>query len=143
MFKKILIILGILVVIFGCFYFYISMYDLIKGTDATILSPFDQAKKILKKEEKIEIRPMNILLLGIDRRSKSETSFRSDIMILMAINPIAKKIVLISVPRDLWVGGGRINAVYTQSGWEGMRSAFEKITGQKPDNFILTDFSDF
>ncbi len=143
MIKRILISLSLLIVIFGIFYFYTSIYGLVKGTDTTILSPFDQAKKVLKKEEKVETKPMNILLLGIDRRSRFETSFRSDIMILMAINPLTKKIVLISVPRDLWVSGGRINAVYAQNGWEGMRNAFEKITGLKPDNFVLTDFRDF
>jgi len=141
--KKILMLFGALIVIFGSLYFYTGLYGLVKGTDVTILSPLDQAKKILKKEEKEEIKPTNILLLGIDRRSRAETSFRSDIMILMAVNPAAKKIVLISVPRDLWAGGGRINAVYAQNGWKGIQSAFERITGLKPDNFILTDFSDF
>ncbi len=85
---------------------------------------------------------INILLLGIDRRSRSE-GYRTDIMILLSINKKDKTVVLTSVPRDLWVQGARINALYLQQGWEGVQSAFNQITGQKPDRFILTDFADF
>ena len=85
----------------------------------------------------------NVLLMGSDRRSKSEGVSRTDIMILVSINPKSKKVVLTSVPRDLWVNGGRVNAVYVQSGWDGMKSAFENITGQQIDRFIFTDFEDF
>src|SRR3989344_6450410 len=65
----------------------------------------------------------NILLLGIDRRSKAETGYRSDIMILVSINQDQKKIVLTSVPRDLWVSGGRINATFVGGGWPAMQEA--------------------
>ena len=74
---------------------------------------------------------INILLLGIDRRSRSE-GYRTDIMILLSIDKKDKTVVLTSVPRDLWVQGGRINALYLQQGWEGVQSAFNQITGQNP-----------
>ncbi len=85
----------------------------------------------------------NILLLGIDRRSKDEAGYRTDIMILLTINKKDNRVVLTSLPRDLWYRGGRINAIYVQNGWEGMQQAFETITKQKPDKYILTDFEDF
>ncbi|HSX39897.1 MAG TPA: LCP family protein [Candidatus Saccharimonadales bacterium] len=86
---------------------------------------------------------VNILLIGIDRRSKDETSFRSDTMILLSINTKNKRAVLTSVPRDLWVGGGRINALYASQGYEGIKNEFYKLTGQMADRYILTDFADF
>lgn len=86
---------------------------------------------------------INILLLGIDRRSKAESGYRTDIMILLTINKKDNRVVMTSVPRDLWYRGGRINALYVQSGWEGMQSAFETIAKQRPERFILTDFEDF
>lgn len=86
---------------------------------------------------------INILLLGIDRRSKFETGFRTDIMILASLNKKTNKVTLISVPRDLWYGGGRINAYYMRYGFEGMQNAFEEITGMRPDRYVLTDFEDF
>lgn len=86
---------------------------------------------------------INVLLLGIDRRSKAELGFRTDIMILVSINKDTNKVIMTSIPRDLWYGGGRLNAVYSLSGWEELQNAFEEITGQRPQKYILTDFEDF
>ncbi len=85
---------------------------------------------------------LNILLLGIDRRNKFE-AFRTDIMILVSINKDTNRVLLTSIPRDLWFDGGRINALYPASGWISMQNAITTITGQKPQRFILTDFEDF
>ena len=60
----------------------------------------------------------NILLLGLDRRPDEETSaVRSDTMILATINPQARYIGMLSIPRDLYVtqpdgGTDRINTAY-------------------------------
>ena len=88
-------------------------------------------------------KPINILLLGIDRRSRLESSYRTDIMILVSLNPDTNKIVLASIPRDLWYEGERINALYISHEWEKLQTAIEEVTGLKPERFILTDFKDF
>ena len=100
------------------------------------LNPFASLMKTEKKS-------LNIALLGIDRRSKAEAAYRTDTMILVSINPKVNKVVLISIPRDLWVQGGRINALYIQRGWESLQRVLEEITGLTPDHYILTDFQDF
>ena len=100
------------------------------------LNPFASLMKTEKKS-------LNIALLGIDRRSKAESAYRTDTMVLVSINPKVNKVVLISIPRDLWVQGGRINALYIQRGWESLQKALEEITSLKPDHYILTDFQDF
>ena len=82
------------------------------------------------------------MLLGIDRRNRGE-AFRSDIMILVTMNKTDNTITMASVPRDLWYGGGRINAVYGAKGWDGIRQTFADVTGHEPHRFILTDFKDF
>jgi LCP family protein required for cell wall assembly len=63
-------------------------------------------------------------------------------MILMTINQAQKKVLLTSVPRDLWINGGRINATFTGAGWEAMQDAFEKVSGQRPVAYIQCDFED-
>lgn len=88
-------------------------------------------------------KTINILLLGIDRRSRMEPAYRTDIMILMSLNPVTNRVVLTSVPRDLWIGGARVNALYIQKGWDGIKKAFEEISGMEVSRFILTDFEDF
>lgn len=151
MFKKIfvltLLVGGLSAFIFSAF----QIFKLTKTSSNSSLFPSsnEEAKDNQKNEtpsEPLKVskdKMFNILLLGIDRRHKSETGFRTDIMILLSVNQAKKKVVLTSVPRDLWVNGGRINATYVGKGWEAMQKAFEDITGQKPDAFIQSDFEDF
>ncbi|MGC9073563.1 MAG: LCP family protein [Caldisericum sp.] len=44
-------------------------------------------------------KPTNILILGTDRRTKNEAG-RSDVMILVHLDPVNKKVTLLSIPRD-------------------------------------------
>lgn len=50
-------------------------------------------------------RRKTILLMGIDERSQVDTeqAYRSDTMILVHINPTAKQVGMVSIPRDLFV----------------------------------------
>lgn len=91
----------------------------------------------MQKEERI-----NMVLLGIDRRSKDE-GYRTDIMVVVSIDKAKNKALLVSLPRDLWWNGGRLNATYTAEGWSGLQTALETITGIRPEKYILTDFVDF
>jgi LCP family protein required for cell wall assembly len=86
---------------------------------------------------------INILLIGIDRRNKSQTGFNTDVMIMLSINFKTKKVLLTSVPRDLWINGNKINALYTVFGYDTLKDAFEKITGMPVDGYIRCDFEDF
>ncbi|MBV9579642.1 MAG: LCP family protein [Chloroflexi bacterium] len=48
--------------------------------------------------------PVNILLLGIDKRDDEPIEgTRSDTMILASIDPVNKSAALVSLPRDMWV----------------------------------------
>lgn len=109
-----------------------------------LLNPFSTfVQKIKPANPSFPDDTVNILLLGIDRRERYESVYRTDIMILISVNTSTKKVALISVPRDLWYDGGRINAVYIFSGFERLADGFEEITGLRPQKFILTDFADF
>ena len=46
---------------------------------------------------------INILLLGIDQRLSEQGPWRTDTMILITIDPVAKRAGMLSIPRDLWV----------------------------------------
>jgi len=67
-------------------------------------------------------KPTNILLLGTDRRTKEEAG-RSDVMILVHLDPSVKKITLLSIPRDSRVlipghGYDKINAAFNSDYFE-------------------------
>ncbi len=60
---------------------------------------------------------LNILLLGVDDRGDTTAPPRSDTMILVSIDPVAKTVGMVSIPRDLLVtipgyGDDKINAAY-------------------------------
>lgn len=59
----------------------------------------------------------NILILGLDRRSGEGYVVRSDTMMLMTVYPPGPRVVLLSIPRDLYVsvpgyGEDRINTAH-------------------------------
>src|SRR5574341_355964 len=47
---------------------------------------------------------VTVLVMGIDRRqSDTDTAYRTDTMMLLSVDPVAKTAVMLSIPRDLWV----------------------------------------
>jgi LCP family protein required for cell wall assembly len=122
------------------------------GIETEYMKTLDSVTKPLSKEDPEPVKPkhsftdedlLNILLLGIDRRNRNEP-YRTDIMILLTINNKDKKVVMTSIPRDLWINGsGRINGIFNVQGPEAMLKAFSDVTGQKVNKYILTDFKDF
>ncbi len=92
-------------------------------------------------------QPMNILLLGIDHSGPGDPG-RSDSQILLRLDPQAKTISMLSLPRDLrWdvpgVGYTKMNAAYTYGGPRLAIKTFEAITGLPINHFIRVDFAGF
>ncbi len=56
-----------------------------------------------------EIKPwsgverVSVLLLGIDERHQETGPFRTDTMLVLTLDPVAKTAGILSIPRDLWV----------------------------------------
>jgi|GEM_PF-1849394 len=84
--------------------------------------------------------PFNILLLGSDRRSPSEGWGRMDAIMILSLQSQSKRIILTSFPRDLYLGGQRINAVHSSRGISGLKQEMTRITGLNIDRYLLTDF---
>ncbi len=129
-------------------------------------------KKPLTINSKVERKPekkiYNILLLGYGGPGH-DGAYLTDTIILAHINKEKKQIVLISIPRDLWVKvphkrygfiRSKINALYQMllfpenypflpDEYKDKSPAFllsqrvEEITGYKPDYFLAVDFQGF
>ncbi len=89
---------------------------------------------------------VNILVLGSDYRPGA--GFRTDIILLVSLNPKTGKGSLVSFPRDLYLtlpgrGFERINTAMVYGGFEMMQQTFEYNLGIHPDYYVLTDFSGF
>ncbi len=97
---------------------------------------------------------INFLLLGSD--SRGGVSFRTDTIMIVMVDPTAKIVTLVSLPRDLWVfipgwTMNRINTAYLHgelNGYEGGGMALIKDTilynlGLRIDHVALVDFEGF
>lgn len=100
---------------------------------------------------------VTILLLGIDRRvGDTETAFRTDSIMIVSVDPVAKTGVMLSVPRDLWVeipdyGADTINTAnfkgdayaYPGGGPALAVKTVENNIGVDVDYYVRLDFTAF
>lgn len=68
-----------------------------------ILYQYGIETKIEEKEEKSVEEPFNVFISGIDVEGAISKNSRSDVNIIMTVNPESKKILLTTTPRDYYV----------------------------------------
>jgi polyisoprenyl-teichoic acid--peptidoglycan teichoic acid transferase len=107
-------------------------------------------EEALKDAEKASGDPLDVLVLGVDRRpsASNDSSTRSDTMMLVRMIPATGEVKLLSVPRDLYVEvesgkKDRINAAYAYGGIDQARAVMEDLTGVEIDNYVIVDFEGF
>lgn len=71
---------------------------------------------------------LNILIMGVDPRPGSALPGRADVIMIASVDPVQRRVVLVSIPRDLWVeipghGENRINSAYFYGEFEGTQGA--------------------
>jgi LCP family protein required for cell wall assembly len=103
-----------------------------------------------KEAEQASGEPLDVLVLGVDRRPSSAEgeSTRSDTMMLVRVIPATGEVKLLSVPRDLYVEvqsgeKDRINTAYAYGGVEKARAVMEDLSGVDIDNYVIVDFEGF
>lgn len=79
---------------------------------------------------------MDIAVIG-------QNSGLTDAIMLMTINPLTKKISLISIPRDLYHKGRKINEIYNYYGIDKLKETISEVTGITVDKYLIFDFNSF
>jgi len=135
-------VLFILVLIIASFYFIINQRPLSSGGDINL-----NASSVNKDKS------VNILITGIDSaRERDDTQMLTDVIILANIDLINKKISLLQVPRDSYVGKkyrtGKINAVYAygkddKDKINNLIDYFGEVFKLKIDHYISIDMDSF
>lgn len=91
--------------------------------------------KAEKNEEELQLaKPtgsMNVLLIGRDRGGKL-----TDTIMIARLDNDKKTVNLLSIPRDTYVDGWKINALYSMGGVEYTVECVEDITGLKIDHYV-------
>ena len=88
--------------------------------------------------------PVSILVLGKGGEGHTAPNL-TDTMMLVNLNPESKKIILLSLPRDIWVPAirAKLNTAYHYGGFEMASESVFTVTGIKPDFYVVIDFSLF
>jgi LCP family protein required for cell wall assembly len=89
---------------------------------------------------------VNILILGSDYRPNQ--GFRTDVIMLLSLNPNKGTATLTSFPRDLYIsipgiGMERINTAQEYGGFALTTATFQQNFGFTPDYYLMTNFAGF
>ncbi|KXG78330.1 putative transcriptional regulator YwtF [Fervidicola ferrireducens] len=124
---------------------YYQIYKSLKNMEKEIALP--------PKETEIgPLKPVNILLLGVDSGEFMGTyrqgRGRADTIMLFAVRPAERKIIQVSIPRDSRVevpghGVTKINHAYAYGGAELMQKTIEKLLDIKIDRVVVLNYSAF
>lgn len=98
-----------------------------------------QKNKALKEEaENIKYSPDidDIAIIG-------QNEGLTDTIMIVSINPLTKKIAVVSIPRDLYQNGRKINEIYKMYGINKLKDTLTDITGINIDKYIIVDFKAF
>lgn len=121
-------------------------------------TPADDSKTVPINSETLEVPQIdysdmempegqiNILIMGSDWRSGR--GYRTDVLMLLSLNPSAGTATLTSFPRDLYVsipgiGMERINTSQEYGGFSLTQATFQYNFGFTPDYYIMTNFNGF
>jgi polyisoprenyl-teichoic acid--peptidoglycan teichoic acid transferase len=125
-------------------------YDTARGSEA---GGAGTARGVLGESREAYGGPVNVLVLGVDRRPPDShdpqvAGARSDTIMLVRIHPRSGEVALLSIPRDLLVEVGpgvedRINTAYSYGGVEQAREVVEEVTGIPVDGYAIVDFEGF
>ena len=79
---------------------------------------------------------MNILILG-------ENMQLTDTIMLASVNETKKTVTLVSIPRDLFYNGRKINEYYEKYGIDELEKVVAAVTGIAPDKYVVVDMKSF
>lgn len=91
-------------------------------------------------------RKVNFMIWGDDSahdRAGGRISGRTDINVFVHLNLDTKKAYFVTIPRDTWFKGRKINGYHAIGGNDYAVSIFEEFTGAKIDFYVVTDFDGF
>ena len=86
------------------------------------------------------------MILGSDFRP--ESGYRTDVLMLVAVDSLSGKVSLVSFPRDLWVTipgyfEERINAVMQVGGFQLLANTMQTNFGIYPTDYVMVDMEGF
>ncbi|MFA5854836.1 MAG: LCP family protein [Candidatus Gracilibacteria bacterium] len=115
-------------------------------------SEFIWQKEVGKESAKIEAMAkfFAVSVLNLEELTEDETillmgrqGMNVDTIMLARVIPESGRVLLISIPRDLYVEGKKINSFYGEHDLQKQLSVVTDVTGVKIDHYVLVDLEAF
>ena len=140
-FLKVIPLLVIITTVVGILYIF-------KDQIKTSFNPINIVANVAAADLESSDGRTNILILGSDRRklgNGNETPLLTDTILVASIGNVDNDIVMISLPRDLWVNDyhSKINAVYSVNGIGVLKEVVEDVMGVPIHYHVLVTFELF
>ncbi len=140
--KRMVIFFAVIMILVGFFFFS-------GGSLAALFDPVSIVGNAATTKLKETDGRTNILILGSDKRSVgSVTSVLTDTILVASIGRVEGNVVLLSLPRDLWVKTedgyqSKINAVYANGGGDSISKVAEDVLGVPIHYYAVVNFEIF
>lgn len=139
-----LFLLVLLLLLGGVGAFGYNIYSKMKQASSKMYQALDQPAR------NIEMRkdPFTVLLVGVENQYHDEEG-RSDVVMLLTVNPKTNKVYLLSIPRDTRVyipSEGRKDKIthsYSHGGIQSTIAAVNELIDVPIDYYVTTDFDGF
>jgi polyisoprenyl-teichoic acid--peptidoglycan teichoic acid transferase len=139
----------VLILLAGLSYFVFDILNSAKNASSKIYQKLDTSKMKKYREEEVEITkdPFTILLAGIENQDGGKG--RSDVLMLLTVNPKTKQIYELSIPRDTRTyipaadEKSKITHSYSYGGIEATIGAVNELLDVPIDYYITTNFEGF
>ncbi|WP_445613112.1 LCP family protein [Geobacillus sp. YF-1] len=125
-------------------------YNIYSETKKASDKIYEALKPPGSRKDHIEMRkdPFTVLLVGVENQYHDEKG-RSDVVMLLTVNPKTNKVYLLSIPRDTRVyipSEGRKDKIthsYSYGGIQSTMEAVNKLIDVPIDYYVTTDFEGF
>lgn len=115
-----------------------QLNELLKEKES-VINELAYKNQNLQKEinlPKLDPNIVNALIIGHNAKL-------TDTILLASINPNTQKISFVSIPRDLYYKGRKINELYSKYGVTELQRAVAEITGVYPEQYVIFNFDSF
>lgn len=140
---KLFVLTFLVLILGGAAYF---AYDILSSAQKAAENIYEDSDDEKIKNIEVTNEPFNILLAGIDDQGGGK---RSDVLMLVTVNPKTEKVYLLSIPRDTRTYveelgyKTKINHSYSKGGIRSTVNTVSELLDIPIDFYITTDFEGF
>ena len=144
--RALIIVFSVIIVIIGSAAGYFFYY--VNSTNKTLNSATSSEIQDILAPISTPQSPVTVLILGRDTRDSETEIGRADTIMVLHLNPVEKRVALLSIPRDTLVdipghGKDKINAAYAFGGEELMIKTVSNFLNASINHFVTIDFDGF